>query len=281
MQGPADTLSCKGSVMGDDRRATDTSGFAQAYGEAFARVYNERWTFFATRIAPQLLSLFGSLDGVRDSPKSVLDLCCGTGQLAQAFLENGYDVTGIDLSPAMLRHAEENNAQALRDGRARFSVDDAAAFSIKSKVTFAVSVFDSLNHLPDADALSDCFQCVYAALDRPGVFVFDLNTPTGLVRWNEMTYRDTENLTMINRGIYPSGADRAYTYITGFLRQTDGSYERFDEAAYNTVFAAADVLERLAAAGFGSCYTATNGALSDPVDTPDQLDRAFYVCRKE
>jgi SAM-dependent methyltransferase len=264
----------------NDGPASQT-GFAQAYGDTFARVYNERWTFFATRIAPQLLSLFDSLDALSDAPRSILDLCCGTGQLAGSFLEAGYDVTGIDLSPAMLRHARENNEAAIADDRARFSLGDAASFSVQTPVTFAVSVFDSLNHLPDANALSGCFESVYRALRSPGVFVFDLNTPTGLRRWNGITFNDTEDLAIINRGIYPAGAGRAYTYITGFLRQADGLYERFDEAAYNTVFASAEVLNRLSDAGFGPCYVAANGALSDPVDSPDQLDRVFYVCSKE
>jgi ubiquinone/menaquinone biosynthesis C-methylase UbiE len=38
-------------------------------------------------------------------PGRLLDLGCGTGQLACAFLRRGYDVTGCDVSPAMIDHA--------------------------------------------------------------------------------------------------------------------------------------------------------------------------------
>ena len=36
---------------------------------------------------------------------AVLDLCCGQGNITAALLAAGYDVTGLDFSPAMLAHA--------------------------------------------------------------------------------------------------------------------------------------------------------------------------------
>jgi 2-polyprenyl-3-methyl-5-hydroxy-6-metoxy-1,4-benzoquinol methylase len=43
----------------------------------------------------------------RDVPRhaQVLDLPCGTGRLAECLLEEGFEVTGIDISPAMLEVA--------------------------------------------------------------------------------------------------------------------------------------------------------------------------------
>ena len=40
------------------------------------------------------------------APASILDIGCGTGSLTVLLAELGYDVTRLDLSPAMVAHAE-------------------------------------------------------------------------------------------------------------------------------------------------------------------------------
>jgi SAM-dependent methyltransferase len=55
----------------------------------------------------------------------VADLGSGTGSLSVLLAERGYDVSGLDLAPAMVAQAE---AKAARHGvTARFAVGDAAA----------------------------------------------------------------------------------------------------------------------------------------------------------
>jgi len=227
------------------------------------------------------VDFFTNDPGMQTAPRELLDVCCGTGQLARRFLEQGYVVVGIDLSPHMLEYAVRNNQKAVDEGRARFLVGDASAFELEEPVSFAVSLFDSLNHLPDVDALGSCFSCAWDSLRSPGMFVFDLNTPTGLERSNGINVQDSEEITIINRGIYAPGAERAFTSITGFIRNADGTYERFSERAYNTVFKGAEVLGLLRKAGFSECYVAASSDLSEAVEEPDELDRAFFVCRKD
>ena len=53
---------------------------------------------------------------------SVLDLCCGTGQLLEVLAQRGYQVTGVDLSAAMLDRARRWVP------RARFYHADVRAF---------------------------------------------------------------------------------------------------------------------------------------------------------
>ncbi|HDL03772.1 MAG TPA: class I SAM-dependent methyltransferase, partial [candidate division Zixibacteria bacterium] len=40
-------------------------------------------------------------------PRSVLELCCGTGTAATMFAEHDYEVTGVDGSPEMLKAARK------------------------------------------------------------------------------------------------------------------------------------------------------------------------------
>ncbi|MBE2266717.1 MAG: class I SAM-dependent methyltransferase [Anaerolinea sp.] len=246
----------------------------QAYDTDFARAYNLLWGDFAQNVAPRIYDFYTRQP---DAERTLLDVCCGTGQLARYFLERDFTVTGVDLSEPMILHARQNTA-AYRE-RAAFIVADAADFRIDGQVGLAVSTFDALNHLPDAAALRSCFACVHAAVKPGGMFIFDLNTRAGLWRWNSINVNDTAETTLIFRGIY-DGGDRGYTRITGYIRDDDGRYSRFEETAYNVVYDLADVHALLAETGWHSSYCARAADLGAPLDDPEKEGRAFFVATR-
>lgn len=140
----------------------------QAYGKLFARVYNKYWATFSTTCAAQLLQLFSEDPGFSTSSRALLDICCGTGQLSHQFLEHGYSVWGIDLSPHMIEWAETNNREYVQSGAARFLVADAATFSIPKKVSHITWLYDAMNHLPSLAEIGTCIQRAYEALENDG-----------------------------------------------------------------------------------------------------------------
>ena len=77
----------------------------ERYGryDNFAWLYNQQWRAFGERVFPLLKDIAG--ETLPDRAK-VLDLCCGTGQLAKVLTDKGYEVTGIDGSREMLRYAK-------------------------------------------------------------------------------------------------------------------------------------------------------------------------------
>jgi SAM-dependent methyltransferase len=249
----------------------------QAYGQGFARVYNSRWSGFAQRVAP-LIHDFYAATPIGQRSKTVLDLCCGTGQLAAYFLTNGFRVVGIDLSEQMLVYAKENARRYLESGQARFQHGDVSDFRLDECFGLVVSTFDSLNHLDSEFALERCFQCVRAVSE--GYFIFDLNTRTGLRRWNGIQVDDScEDALIINRGIYDGQGERAWTKITGFARGSDGSYERFDETAFNTAFELEKVKNLLLDVGWKRIWFARVEDLQSPltVTEAEKEPRAFVV----
>ena len=147
-------------------------------------------------------------------------------------------------------------------------------------MTTVTPTYDALNHLANMDALSACFRRVCDSLASPGLFVFDLNTAKGLNRWNGISVMDTEDTTIINRGIYAPGEKRAYLSITGFARTSDDTFERFREVAYNTVFAMKDVVAQLERTGFTQIRVSGASDLESPADDPETLDRAVFICEK-
>lgn len=252
----------------------------QAYRQSFARIYNQRWGRFARQVGPTILEYYEST-ALGKKNKTMLDLCCGTGQLLEIFLAHGYRGVGIDLSEAMLEYARENTSEYMEVDQLRLMVADAADFTLEEPVGLVVSTYDALNHLENIRFLQSCFDCVRAALVKGGIFVFDLNTRHGLKQgWNSVSIDDNEDITLITRGLYDEDYPRAYTRITGYVRNPDGLYERFEETAYNTAFVLADVHRALLDSGFRKAYFARLPALDTPLDEPETEGRVFCVASK-
>jgi SAM-dependent methyltransferase len=229
-------------------------------------------------VAPYLLDFYAQTDQA-SSHRSVLDLCCGTGQVARYFLEREYQVVGLDLSAAMLHYARENTQPYLVSGQARFVQADATNFTLPDRFGLVISTFDALNHLPDLTALRQCFAAVAAVCD--GYFLFDLNTRVGLRRWNSIEVDDSrDDMTIVNHGIYDVTSDRAWLKVTGFVRNGEGLYERFEQTVYNTIFAMSDVKTLLLETGWREVYFARRQDLQTPLTDPEQEGRVFIVAQK-
>ncbi len=251
----------------------------QAYSAGFARVYNMRWTRFAQQLAPRVQFYYENTPlGAQDH--SLLDVCCGTGQMALYFLDQGYRVTGIDLSEPMLSYASANTSPYVVTGQAHFQQADAANFQVKEPFGLAVSSFDALNHLPDINALRGCFQSVYGALVEGGTFIFDMNTRLGLQRWTSISVEDSEEIMLITRGLFDASQDRAYLSISGFIRVENNRYERFEEIAYNNAYTLAAVGEALKQVGFKQTRFCRQTDFNTPVDDPEAELRIYVVCEK-
>jgi SAM-dependent methyltransferase len=133
----------------------------------FAQMYNEYWgPKSCKKKSPVLEKLL-----LHRLPKdaSILDLCCGTGQLVQQLLLRGYQVTGLDTSEEMLHYARQNAP----DGK--FILEDARLFQLPPTYHAVVSTSVGLNHMMSFEELKSVFQNVYVALLENGYFLFDLN----------------------------------------------------------------------------------------------------------
>jgi hypothetical protein len=90
----------------------------------------------------------------------------------------------------------------------------------------------------------------------------------------------SEDALIINRGIYDGQSDKAWTRVTGFARSPDGSYERFDETAFNTVFDMEKVKKALFDVGWKDVYFAQIQDLNTPITEPEKEGRVFIVASK-
>lgn len=107
-------------------------------------------------------------------PRTILDVCCGTGILAEMLTREGFEVTGIDLSAPMIDVARRKAAR--KKLAIRYECQDAAELDLGTTFDAAYSFFDSLNYIVDPERLRQAIARVAAHLNPGGSFVFDLNT---------------------------------------------------------------------------------------------------------
>lgn len=113
---------------------------------------------------------------------SFLDLGCGTGTLLLALraLHPRWRLCGLDVSPGMLAVAgtkPEHETVLWVRGRLPGPLPFAERFDVVG------AFYDTLNHLPDRDALAATFRTVASVLRPGGLLVFDLNNAFGFETW--------------------------------------------------------------------------------------------------
>jgi ubiquinone/menaquinone biosynthesis C-methylase UbiE len=246
---------------------------------AWARFYNEVGSRFAVSVAPRIRAYYEAT-AVRPAKKTLLDVCCGTGQLARHFLDHAYEVTGLDHSEAMLDYARLNAGSHVADGTARFIRADAADFHVGGEFGLATSTFDALNLLQSTEALHHCFRCVRSVVTDSGLFIFDLMTQRGFWQdYNGQWVDDTPRYLYVYRSIY-DGRQKAQSRMVGFLRTEDGQSERFDEHRTPTFFSATEVTDMLHETGWTTVTVAATEDLDKRVDDPETLDRVFFIAQR-
>ena len=210
--------------------------------DPFAAIYDQHWgTMFCDDARRGLRKVVLPL--LRPKAR-VLDLCCGTGQLAHWLSGCGFRVTGLDGSGEMITHARKNAPQA------DFIVEDARLFHLPNAFDAVISVFDSLNHLPDEQGLLQVFSNVRKALKKNGLFFFDLNMDEGFRHSRNEMYSGVESdRVFVTRAEYDPKARIGKTLVTLF-RPNGGAWLRHDLEIVEYCYDEAVVRGLLAKAGF-------------------------------
>ena len=180
--------------------------------DPIASFYDAHWT---DRYHPSASVALKAVIVERVPPRSsLLDLCCGTGEISRRLAMEGYRVAGIDISPHMIECARNNVPEAI------FEVGDARSFRLVQPVHAVVSLFDSLNHLLTAEELLSAFRCVHRAILPRGVFVFDMNMEEAYrTQWGKWSAHVHPDEVCIVRGGYDDHLRIGRTEITFFRRQ--------------------------------------------------------------
>ena len=212
--------------------------------------------------------------GVNDG--LLLDLACGTGSLSRLFAKAGYDVIGIDGSPAMLAEAQQ---KAMEEGQnILFLCQQMQEIDLYGTIRGTVCALDSLNHLTDEADVVETIRRVALFTEPGGVFVFDVNTPykhRSVLADNTFVY-ETEDVYCVWQNELQ---DNDVVQITlDFFEQDEDVYIRSGEQFSERAYAIPRLTEILQKSGFSVCHI-FDGLTKEPVN--DQTQRAVFVCQKD
>ena len=205
--------------------------------------------------------------------KSLLDIGCGTGVLSAKFAVQGFLVQAVDLSEEMLAMASERfQKEGIQIPLIHSSMTDLEGFY---DVDVAILAIDSLNYLHDEEEVLQTFVGIYQSLAKGGQLFFDVHS---LFKMDELfldgpfTYED-ENVAYIwhtEPGEHPHSV---YHDLTFFIKNKNGSYDRFEESHFQRSFSTDLYLELLQQAGFSKVEVSADWTDENP---QQESERIFF-----
>ncbi|MDY7230633.1 class I SAM-dependent methyltransferase [Hyalangium rubrum] len=215
-----------------------------AYARDLAYVHHDAFGHLARDAAPVVL---GALRRVGLRRGLIVDLGCGSGILARALTEAGYDVLGVDLSPDMLRLAARNAPRATFRRGSLLDMDFPPCVAVTAIGEPFNYVFDPRS---TPAALSRLFRGIHGALEPGGFLLSDVAGPgrigQGQVR---QTFWDRPDWNLYLR----AEENRAGTRLTRdivLFRRIGSRYRRSEEHHTLRLYPPAAITERLTGAGF-------------------------------
>lgn len=249
------------------------------YGQGYLRynavMYDElsedydRFVNWPSRLAGEMPWLETQLASV--GVREVLDAACGTGQHVLALAQRGYQVSGADLSQAMITQARANAASA---GQAvEFVVAGfgglAPVFG-HSKFKALLCLGNSLPHVLSTQELSSALADFSACLRPGGLLVLQNRNFDAILsrreRWMEpQGFRQAEQEWLFVR-FYDFDLDGLITFNMLTLQRTGGAWQQRLSSTRLRPLLQAELAKALAAEGFGEVVFHGNmaGAAFDP-----------------
>jgi ubiquinone/menaquinone biosynthesis C-methylase UbiE len=213
------------------------------------------------------------------SPKSALDIACGTGIVTETLFRRGYKPTaGFDLSESMIQIAR-TKAQA-KNLEIDYHIADAATLNLpEQRFDLLVSMFDSINYILEPEAVQQAFHRFYAHASPRAILAFDMNTPYALSA-GMFTQQDLEAVVRHNWiSHYDEVARLCRVEMDFWVTDPHTNEERtFHETHWQRAYSIKDIKTWLTKAGWTKIEVFGN--YSDRPPGP-RTDRWLFVCERD
>ncbi|NTV22822.1 MAG: class I SAM-dependent methyltransferase [Nanoarchaeota archaeon] len=202
----------------------------------------------------------------------VLDIGCGTGRTTIALSKLGYKVTGIDITPAMIKSAQRI---ARRENiPIVYLVADACKLPFPArKFSNALFSFNGWSQIPGKKNRLSALKEAHRVLKKDGVFIF-----TTHIRSYKGKYLLTWGIEFFKHYIMkPFGYDPGYPDFGDlfFIRDSSSTYTR----QYIHIASASEVERQINQAGFRLVYKGYRNNISSDDSGLKSSDCMFFVCK--
>jgi SAM-dependent methyltransferase len=213
--------------------------------------------------------------------KRLFDVACGTGKSFLPMLPRGWEVSGCDISPAMLGLAREKAGDA-----AQLTVADMLELPKFGEFDLVWAIDDAINYLLSPEELERALSGMRANLAPTGLLLFDVNAlPAYRTFFAETQVVERGGRRLVWRGLAP--ADVAPGSICESRMEVvpdDGGPEAGEAPAMThrqRHFPEAEVLAALAGAGLDCLDVYGHGLDGIPVQPLDESThtKAIYIAR--
>jgi SAM-dependent methyltransferase len=178
--------------------------FRKDYADAYDLLYTDKDYEAECDMIEEIFSRYGD-----DSIKSILDLGCGTGNHAIPLAQRGYQVTGVDISPDMLRIAKKKASDlqlSTFNSQPTFLQGDIRSLNLGKTFDAVLMMFAVLGYQTTNDDVLATLRIVRRHLKPDGLFIFDVwYSPAVLTIRPSQRVRNME--TSIGRIIRSASAD--------------------------------------------------------------------------
>ena len=132
---------------------TNLSAIYEAMYQSFIN-YQEEYNFYSSLLTKYKCN-------------ALLEIGCGSGNLASRFAQGGFNYTGMDLSDDMLGIAKKNNPQAV------FINGDMRDFNLQAKVDACIITGRTISYLITNKDVAATFTTISKNLNSSGIICFD------------------------------------------------------------------------------------------------------------
>ena len=182
------------------------------------------------------------------SPKSVLDLACGTGSLALLLAKAGYRTLAADASEEMLAMAYDKASDLPHPPF--FICQRMEALTLPQPVDWVVCCLDSLNYLTDPRDAAKALGRIYESLTDGGVLTFDINSEEKLRGLDGQIFLDENDESYCVWRAEFDGAERICYYGMDLFQHQGKLWRRSFEEHREYAYTVSQLKEFLQAAGF-------------------------------
>ena len=205
------------------------------------------------------------------SPRTAVDLACGTGSVAIRLAKRGMQVTGVDMSEEMLCVAAQKAQN--EENRPTFVCQKLQDLRLPRGVDLAVCALDSMDYITDPADCRQAIRRIYKALNPGGIFIFDVNTPQKLQAMDGQVFLDeNEDTFCVWRGEFDTQTNICSYGMDLFQRQ-GGLWHRSFEEHQEYAYSREQLVSYLKEAGFTSIAVYGDRRL----DNPNENDLRIYL----